>query len=86
MSKLLYKKKIPSEDLPEEVIESTAVLVGAADLVGIFLPPIRDSRRLWWIIFAHQNFCKKNAREREIEWKGNQGEKERKSLNNTLRS
>lgn len=64
------------KDSSEEVTERTVVLAGVADLTGIFLPPIRDSHRLWWFIFAHQKFCRENAREREraIEWKGNQRE------------
>ena len=35
-----FKKKNQLEDSSEEVTESTMVLVGVADLIVIFLPPI----------------------------------------------
>ena len=40
---LIFTKKVPPEDSPEVVTERMTILVSAAVLDGIFLPPIRDS-------------------------------------------
>ena len=40
---LIFTKKVPLEDSPEVVTERMTILVSAAVLEGIFLPPIRDS-------------------------------------------